>query len=124
MINMSAVDFTYRTHLCGYDLNLSYPQNGHFPSITPSLPSVLPTAGNNESISKRGLLTAILEERGLSRERAERSKLLLYGQKKRDTRKRFITGNRNRTIDPTYGCNIWDEMVDYALNFSDPWGAS
>lgn len=27
-----------RAHLCGYDINLTYPQNGHFPTLNPLFP--------------------------------------------------------------------------------------
>lgn len=30
--------FLLRRHLCGYDLNLTYPQNGHFPALNPPFP--------------------------------------------------------------------------------------
>ncbi|KAJ7453029.1 Alpha/Beta hydrolase protein [Mycena galericulata] len=35
--------------------------------------------------------------------------------------KRDLAGRPNGTLDPWYGCFIWDEMYDYALNFSFPW---
>ena len=35
--------------------------------------------------------------------------------------KRDLTGRPNGTIDPFYGCDLFDEMLDYALNFSAPW---
>ena len=37
--------------------------------------------------------------------------------------KRDLTGRANGTIDPWYACDIYDEMIDYALNFSLPWRA-
>lgn len=36
--------------------------------------------------------------------------------------KRDLTGRPNGTLDPFYGCDTYDEMIDYALNFSAPWG--
>ena len=38
--------------------------------------------------------------------------------------KRDLSQRPNGTIDPYYGCAIYDEMVDYALNFSLPWSES
>lgn len=35
--------------------------------------------------------------------------------------KRDLSDRANGTIDPYYQCAIYDEMVDYALNFSLPW---
>ena len=36
--------------------------------------------------------------------------------------KRDLSGRANGTIDPWYGCFIYDEMIDYALNYTYPWG--
>lgn len=41
--------------------------------------------------------------------------------RKRDMWKRDLTGRSNDSIDPFYGCDLWDEMVDYAKNFTFPW---
>ena len=43
---------------------------------------------------------------------------------KRAQWKRDLSGRANGTIDPWYQCDIYDEMIDYALNFSLPWSAS
>ena len=40
---------------------------------------------------------------------------------KRDAWKRDISGRPNGTLDPWYQCDLQDEMIDYALNFSLPW---
>ena len=34
---------------------------------------------------------------------------------------RDLTGRANGTIDPFYGCDLLDEAISYALNFSVPW---
>ena len=33
-----------------------------------------------------------------------------------------VSQHANGTIDPWYGCDTFDKMIDYALNFSAPWG--
>jgi len=38
-----------------------------------------------------------------------------------DAWKRNLAGRGHGTIDPWYGCDIYDEMVDYAVNFTFPW---
>ena len=38
--------------------------------------------------------------------------------------RRDLSMRANGTIDTWYGCLIYDEMIDYALNFSAPWSAS
>jgi len=43
---------------------------------------------------------------------------------KRHEWKRDLTGRANGTIDPWYGCLLWDEMIDYAVNFTFPWTLS
>ena len=35
--------------------------------------------------------------------------------------KRDLSNRANGTIDPWYGCDIFDEMRDYAINFAFPW---
>ena len=39
----------------------------------------------------------------------------------RDAWKRSLAGRANGTIDSWYGCDLYDEMVDYAVNFTFPW---
>lgn len=39
----------------------------------------------------------------------------------REAWKRSLAGRANGTIDPWYGCDLYDEMVDYAVNFTFPW---
>jgi hypothetical protein len=40
---------------------------------------------------------------------------------KRDEWKRDLRGRANGTIDPTYGCDLYTEMIDYAINYTFPW---
>lgn len=39
----------------------------------------------------------------------------------RDAWKRDLAGRANGTIDTWYGCDVYDEMLDYAINFTFPW---
>ena len=39
----------------------------------------------------------------------------------RDAWKRSLAGRANGTIDSWYGCDLYDEMIDYAVNFTFPW---
>ena len=41
---------------------------------------------------------------------------------RREQWKRDLSGRPNGTIDPWYGCFLLAEVVEYALNFSLPWG--
>ena len=44
--------------------------------------------------------------------------------RKREIFSRSLAGRANGSIDPWYGCYLWDEMVDYAVNFTYPWSTS
>ncbi|EIW58500.1 alpha/beta-hydrolase [Trametes versicolor FP-101664 SS1] len=118
--------FREQTHLCGYDLNLTYPQNGHFPTLTFVEPS------NNEepfrSLSRFNSRTRhetrlrareVLRNAKRSAKIEQRDSVAVGAAKKRD-----LSGRANGTIDPWYGCDIYDEMIDYAVNFSAPWNAA
>ena len=35
--------------------------------------------------------------------------------------KRSLTGRANGTVDSWYGCDVYDEIIDYAVNFTFPW---
>jgi hypothetical protein len=35
--------------------------------------------------------------------------------------RRDLSLRTNGTIDPWYGCELYDEMVDYAVNYTWPW---
>jgi len=43
------------------------------------------------------------------------------GNKRRQQWKRDLINRPNGTLDPHYGCFLWEEMTDYAVNFSFPW---
>ncbi|EJD46625.1 alpha/beta-hydrolase [Auricularia subglabra TFB-10046 SS5] len=114
--------FRTQTHLCVFDLNLTYPQNGLFPTLD----LVAPSADfRKEYFAERTLSTALRREDWRAEIAARyRSRPAL---KKRDrTRqldmwKRDVSQRANGTIDPFYGCFLFDEMLDYAANFTFPW---
>lgn len=39
----------------------------------------------------------------------------------RDAWKRSLADRSNGSIDSWYGCDLYDEMLDYAINFTFPW---
>ncbi|KAH9006395.1 alpha/beta-hydrolase [Lactarius hatsudake] len=88
--------FQSKAHLCGYDVNLTYPQQSPLPYIesTPRVSSLW------SSVASRAQKTGLLKRRS-----------------KRDI-------SLNNQLDPYYGCSIFDEAVDYAANFSSPWCTS
>ncbi|KAH9832569.1 alpha beta-hydrolase [Rhodofomes roseus] len=115
--------FREQEHLCGYDLNLTYPQDGNFPDIQLVYPN---DTGRDELVyakksaslySKKELLNEGMRRYGKeslqARDRPNRVR--------RELAKRDLVGRANGTIDPWYGCFIYDEMIDYALNYTYPW---
>jgi len=115
--------FKEQSHLCGYDLNLTYPQNGHFPTLNPPLPFADDRLGHRflkKDLLKQALAANAFDTR---RELTERDldAHTVRRLEKRDAWKRDLSGRANGTIDPFYQCDLYDEMIDYALNFSIPW---
>ncbi|KAK7018465.1 Alpha/beta-hydrolase [Favolaschia claudopus] len=110
--------FKMQTHLCGYDLNLTYPQNGHFPPLNdPSFGSDFAIASARLSRKAFTKQIARLSKANLSKRHSE-SQLA-----KRETWKRDLAGRPSGTIDPWYGCFLYFELMDYAVNFTFPWNA-
>ncbi|KAH9050289.1 alpha/beta-hydrolase [Lactarius hengduanensis] len=85
--------FQSKAHLCGYDVNLTYPQQSPLPYIE----STRRVSSLWSSVASRAQKTGLLKRRS-----------------KRDI-------SLNNQLDPYYGCSIFDEAVDYAANFSSPW---
>ncbi|KAF8520874.1 alpha/beta-hydrolase [Hysterangium stoloniferum] len=119
--------FKEQSYLCGQDLNLTYPQNGPLPTV----PAVFPGDGSataGRRFAGRKALRATLQKLvTLSTRAVELSRRA--GVKGLQTRrsspaeawKRSLDGRPNGSIDPFYGCDTFDEMADYAVNFSVPW---
>ncbi|KAI0718832.1 alpha/beta-hydrolase [Fomitopsis betulina] len=115
--------FRQQEHLCGYDLNLTYPQDGHFPDIQ----LVYPNSTSRSDLVYAKKSASLSSKKALFREGMSR-----YGTRslvardrpnhaRRELAKRDLVGRANGTIDPWYGCFIYDEMIDYALNYTYPW---
>ena len=140
----------FRSHLCGLDLNLTYPQTGgNFPPINlvmgqnlnltspnqggdEDADQVAKTSGNksknNHTVrgfksSKRGFFQEVrarhTEKRATGLEATHPERL----RGRIDAYKRDLDGRANTSIDPWYGCYVWDEMVDYVVNFTYPWSS-
>lgn len=109
--------FKEQQHLCGFDLNLTYPQGGHFPTLNLTLPSERPlSALASASTQSRYTKQTFLAE-------AEARPAKRAGIKAPNQRKRDLSGRANGTIDGWYGCYLYDEMLDYAINYTFPWSA-
>lgn len=117
---------TRRHHLCGFDLNLTYPQTGGtFPTL--SLPQGLRAkfldAAAETRVSATSWREAISEDYAARVLNAPARKRADFHER-RETEKRWkrdLSQRANGTIDPWYGCDIFNEMRDYAVNFTFPW---
>lgn len=107
-----------REHLCGYDLNLTYPQNGRFPTLV----DPFTTFGNLApgKSSKYKSVVAALKAGQVTKVVPSRQKLERW-EERHTAWKRDLAGRANGTLDPWYGCFLFGEMWDYAFNFTFPW---
>lgn len=116
-----------RSHLCNLDINLTYPQTGGpFPPV--QIPAGARTAGSSTASTKR----AYRGRRSLTRELAadlraaardaQRGSVPLA--KRQSGLAQWKQGHSadSTVVDPWYGCDVWDEMIDFAMNFTFPWG--
>ncbi|KAG7094004.1 hypothetical protein E1B28_007634 [Marasmius oreades] len=122
--------FKEQNHLCGYDLNLTYPQSGNFPTVPLRGPTSrdIPMQQQMAAKSFKTLLAGKIIER--SQELKARSNGHRLMKREVETarkmwinNKRDLTGRVNGSLDPWYGCFILDELVDYALNYTYPWNS-
>ncbi|PIL29080.1 hypothetical protein GSI_09128 [Ganoderma sinense ZZ0214-1] len=123
--------FRAQHHLCGFDLNLTYPQTGGtFPTLetTPGYRIALRDARRSKSDlsshrhhRRRSPLKKLPSSRGF-RALVDRSNDDSHREAKRSQWKRDLTElTDSGTLNPWYGCDIFDEMWDYAYNFTYPW---
>lgn len=128
---------TIRSHLCAYDLNLTYPQaGGAFPplQVGPNSPIAFgPTAvrknhfgpgSNGTSTNSTAISSATGSSTSASGSPTTSTSASATPSSMRrnlNIEKRDLSGRANGTIDPWYGCDLYDEWVDYAVNFSHPW---
>ncbi|KAJ7159990.1 alpha/beta-hydrolase [Mycena crocata] len=122
LINYDPDVFNYfktQEHLCGYDLNLTYPQNGLFPTLRdPSFGSVF---GPTQRARHLSLKSLVAQNGRISSGSHSTKRELVHREERRQSWKRSIAGRPNGTLDPFYGCFIYAELLDYASNFSFPW---
>ncbi|KAF8556411.1 alpha/beta-hydrolase [Imleria badia] len=118
--------FQEQSTLCKYNLTLKYPQPEHFPTLNAPLPFLSSGSSGNYGVK---LMTRQFMREAQDRlvtKLAERGGALLgHGERlrARNAWKRDLAGRANGTIDPWYLCDVYDEMLDYALNFTFPWSS-
>lgn len=121
-----SIDLSFRASLCGYDLTLQYPQPEPFPTLTfvpgnKPVPSAAYSGKYGTKFTKRELMVeaqnrfaAKLAKRDVALSKRERIRA-------REAWKCGLADRANGTIDYWYGCDLYDEMLDYAINFTFPW---
>lgn len=120
---MFSVIHLRRAHLCGFDINLTYPQNGIIPTLNPpvidfDVEVISRARASKSALFKRALVADIKHRQaGTLTDRSADEE----GLARRNTWKRDLSGRANGTLDPWYGCLLMAELEDYALNFSLPW---
>lgn len=114
----------HRIHLCGYDVNITYPLNHPLPSLLPNSRSsdnetTFASLRSPKSLTKKAFKAALARA---SVPENSLSKREFYEREERKTRlKRNLIGRPNGTIDPFYECFVLFELIDYAVNFTSPW---
>jgi len=105
--------FKTQSKLCGYDsISLTYPQTGGtFPTVRTSAASDPASPYHTATPS-----ASILWKRGSPRAKFQESVV-----RRQSTPTSPLSGRGNGTIDSWYGCWLFQEMWDMALNFSLPW---
>lgn len=111
-----------RSNLCGYDINLTYPQEGTFPTLNPPYPP-WGIARPSDPSAKKAAFEQVLfrdqrdRELGFVKRDVQPSEEQI---RKREQWKRDMVF-RPDGLNQWYLCAIWEEMVDYAFNFTYPW---
>ncbi|KAK7001471.1 Alpha/beta-hydrolase [Favolaschia claudopus] len=117
--------FREQTHLCGFDLNLTYPQiGGTFPTlklVRPTENSALLNPTEDRAKALRDSVSAKFVGTHGEDAFSKRDELFERREDGIQKWKRDLAGRANGTIDPFYGCSLLDELIDYAVNFTFPW---
>ncbi|KAF6761653.1 Alpha/Beta hydrolase protein [Ephemerocybe angulata] len=112
--------FKQQSHLCGYDLNMTYPQTAPLPDVPLQQPRDRKIPWQLAQQNQKGLhlyhtLAKRYEESDIKTLKRRDREL------GRDLWKRDLSLRTNGTLDPWYGCFLWDMVMDYALNYTYPW---
>lgn len=122
----ASVDPFFRTSLCGYDLTLCYPQPEPFPTLKfiPGNNPLTPGTSSGKYKAKFTKQEFMLEAQNRFAAKLTKRDGTLSKRERiraRNAWKRSLVGRPNGTLDPWYGCDLYDEMLDYAINFTFPW---
>jgi carboxypeptidase D len=120
--------FKSQAHLCGYDLNLTYPSDLSTP--LPNLALVEPRDRTlmellqarlmkSQALTRRSAFSKREDEETTDADREEKRV-----QWKRDNIVARAASDVSEDLSPWYGCFLFDELLDYALNFTFPWNTT
>ena len=104
---------------------MSYPQDGHFPTLDPPDANGL---SQRQLTHKKSLLKQALKtDVEITRRRLATREAHIVPEAQLERRaewKRQLAARPPGTIDATYGCDLYDQLIDYALTSSLPWSMS
>ncbi|KAN0088673.1 Alpha/Beta hydrolase fold [Tylopilus felleus] len=118
--------FQEQTFLCGYNLTLQYPQPEPFPTLG-YVPGNNPSSSAESAGKYRMKLTMkefMLEAQDRFAAKLVKRDISLSKRERIRAREAWKRSLANGTIDSWYGCDLYDEMLDYAINFTFPWSLS
>jgi carboxypeptidase D len=120
LIDIEAWVSLLRSSLCGYDIDLKYPETQKLPTITAPLGGLWASLGGSKSqLGHSSFLSTFKSRLRTNLARAsfdKRKRELAQREWKRD-----LSSRANGTIDPWYGCDLLDFVIDYAVNYTYPW---
>lgn len=124
--------FKQQSHLCGLDINLTYPQTGGILPPVNLNPGTDPKSQNQTNpddkdklakkvtrLQNRGFVAEVAHRHATRQTAGQLAEPIHERLRKRATWKLDMTNSSG--INPYYGCDVWDEMIDYALNYTFPW---
>ncbi|KAI0773294.1 alpha/beta-hydrolase [Trametes elegans] len=112
--------FREQEHICRFDLNLTYPQNGHFPTLHLIPPTDPARAGWADAGARESRARRTLSRLSSAKSAAKQARSVEHVRHA----KRDLSLRTNGTIDSWYGCYLFDELIDYAINYTYPWNVS
>lgn len=114
--------FIVRSRLCGYNFDLKYPETKKYPTLIAPLGGLWTSQGNPTAQLRYSSFRSTFASRlqaNLAKAPANldrRKRGLAQKEWKRD-----LSGRPNGTLDPWYGCDLVDFVIDYAVNYTYPW---
>ncbi|TDL23044.1 alpha/beta-hydrolase [Rickenella mellea] len=126
--------FEQQERLCGYNVNLTYPQTGgkfasiFLPSaVDPNSPFFFTGPPQAQAQSRTSLslqkktYAKYLNSAASTKVKRAVTKREIERERRHNEWKRSLALRPNGTLDTWYGCNLWEEMWDYAVNYTFPW---